>query len=106
MWRHSEVPSFISDISANRIGLSGKSPEAACQCKGPTRHDHRTSILFENDLELAEAINCLVARGVMLMDYEHSWPPAAVADSLREKGYSIRDFRRVSFDGTWFKARD
>ena len=105
-WRHSDVPAYITDISANHIHLGGSSLNTSCQCAGSIRHAVRGSIRFESDQELVDAINCLVTRGAMLMDYEHSWPPAAVAEDLREKGYPVEGFRKVWFDGTSFRVRD
>jgi hypothetical protein len=107
MWLRDTVPGFVSDISNNRITVSGAwaaSPPCAC-LNGPHNPDAAGRLpACADDLQMVEALNCLVDRGFMLMEWGHSWPPAAVAYELRDRGFAVRDFRAVTFDGKWFRA--
>ncbi len=109
MWRHDTVPGYVSDVSDGRITVSGAwSTAPSCTCPEAPHISDAAGRLpqCDGDQALVEALNCLVDRGFMLMNWGHSWPPARAADDLRQRGFAVHAFRIVTFDGAWFQAID
>src|SRR4051812_2339600 len=106
-WLRDAVPGYISDITEHRITVAGAwSAAPSCSCVDNLHNPDAAGRLpsCAGDRQVVEALNCLVDRGFMLMDWSHSWPPAATADDLRDRGFTVNSFRILTFDGTWFRA--
>lgn len=70
MWLRDTVPGFVSDVSDQRITVSGVwsgSPSCACPEKRHNPDAAGRLTLTGGDLQVVEALNCLVDRGFMLM---------------------------------------
>jgi hypothetical protein len=109
MWLRDTVPGFVSDISDGRITVSGAwSAAPLCTCRETSHCPDPVGRLprCATDGELVDTLNCLAQRGFMLMDWNHSWHPAAVAEDLRDRGFAVGAFRTVTFDGTWFREAE
>jgi hypothetical protein len=100
-----DVPAHVADVSARRIRVAGRVGDAPpCRCTGAPHATTGLALGFDSDDEVIAALNCLIRRGFLLMEWGHSWPPAAVAAHFREKGAMIEPFQVVTFDGTWYRV--
>ena len=107
MWLRGAVPAYVSAVSDQQITVGGAWFQApTCTCLATPHIPNAAGCLppAPTDPEIVATLNCLVARGFMLMDFDHSWPPVAVADSLRARGFDILPFRTLTFDGKYFRV--
>ena len=61
--------------------------------------DHELSLPYSTDEELEDIVNCLIEKGYAFTDEPAGWPPAAIVQSLKDKGLVQRSFTAITWSG-------